>query len=104
MLKNLFYKITGDPNEKEIKALQPVLAKINALEPSFQSLSDEALKAKTDEFRARFHEQVDEERQEFTELRQKWLDEGDDKERKSLELQVKDREKKLRRCVKHHAA
>lgn len=95
MLKNFFYKITGDPNEKEIKALQPLVAKINELEPEFQKLSDEELKAKTDEFRARFHEQVDAERQEFDELKKRWLDEGDDKERKSLELQVQEREKKL---------
>ena len=95
MLKNLFYKITGDPNEKEIKALQPIVAKINELEPSFQKLSDDELKAKTDEFRARFYEQVDDERKQVAEWKQKWLDEGDDKERKSLELKFKDAEKKL---------
>ncbi len=95
MLKNLFYKITGDPNEKEIKALQPLVAKINELESSFQKLSDDELKAKTDEFRARFHEEVDDERKAFVELKQRWLDEGEDKERKALELQVTDRQKKL---------
>src|SRR5581483_9264402 len=95
MLKNLYYKITGDPNEKEIKALQPLVAQINALEPEFEKLSDEALAAKTDEFRARFHEAVDDERQAFDELKRRWRDEADEKERKSLEIQVKDREKKL---------
>ena len=95
MLKNLFYKITGDPNEKEIKALQPLVAKINELEPEFEKLSDDELKAKTDEFRARFHAEVDDERKTFAELKQRWLDEADDKERKSLELKYKDEEKKL---------
>lgn len=95
MLKNLFYKITGDPNDKEIKSLQPLVAEINELEPSFTKLSDEELKAKTEEFRARFHEAVDDERREFADLRKRWLDEADDKERKSLELQVQERETKL---------
>lgn len=95
MLKNLFYKITGDPNEKEIKSLLPLVAKINDLEPSFQNLSDDELKGKTDEFRARFHEQVDEERREFAELKQRWLDEADDKERKSLEIKYKEAERAL---------
>ncbi len=95
MLKNLFYKITGDPNDKEIKALQPLVTDINELEASFKNLSDEELKAKTQEFRARFHEQVDEPRQEFVELRQRWLDEAEEKERKSLELKVTDQRKKL---------
>lgn len=95
MLKNLFYKITGDPNEKEIKSLQPLVAKINELETGFQKLSDEELQAKTDEYRARFHQEADDERKSFAELKQRWLDEPDDKERKSLELQVTDAEKKL---------
>ena len=95
MLKNLYYKIAGDPNEKEIKALQPLVRAINELEPEFEKLSDDALQAKTGEFRARFHQAVDSERQAFQALRQRWLDEADDKERKSLELQVTEREKKL---------
>lgn len=95
MLKNLFYKITGDPNDKEIKALQPIVAKINELEPSFQKLSDAELAAKTDEFRERFHAAVDEQREQFAGLKKRWLDEADDKERKSLELQVTEGERKL---------
>lgn len=95
MLKNLFYKITGDPNDKEIKSLQPLVTEINELEPSFAKLSDDELKVKTEEFRARFHEAVDDKRKEFADLRKRWLDEADDKERKSLELQVQERETKL---------
>lgn len=95
MLKNLFYKITGDPNEKEIKAMQSLVAEINALEPEFQALTDEALRAKTDEFRERFASAVAAERQAFDELRRRWLDEADDVARRSLDTQVKDREKRL---------
>ena len=41
-----------DSNEKEIRRLDPLVAKIGALEPDFQALSDDALRAKTDDFRA----------------------------------------------------
>ena len=48
----LLGKMLGDPNKKEIKAMQPVIDKINALEADMQKLSDEQLAAKTQEFRA----------------------------------------------------
>ncbi len=95
MLKNLYYKIAGDPNEKELKALQPLVTEINALEPAFEKLSDDELRAKTDDFRARFSRAVESERQAFDELRKRWLDEGAEKERKALEMQVKEHEQKL---------
>jgi preprotein translocase subunit SecA len=46
-------KIFGTANERLIKRLVPIVAAINALEPEIQKLSDEQLRAKTDEFRAR---------------------------------------------------
>ncbi|MFQ6122904.1 MAG: preprotein translocase subunit SecA, partial [Dehalococcoidales bacterium] len=42
-----------DSNEKELKRLQPIVERINALEPEFEKLSDAELRAKTDEFKAR---------------------------------------------------
>jgi len=42
-----------DSNEREIKRLQPLVDKINELEPQFQQLTDTQLKAKTDEYRER---------------------------------------------------
>jgi len=46
-------RLFGDPNQRVIDSLEPVVGDINALEPEFQALSDEQLKAKTAEFRAR---------------------------------------------------
>ena len=40
-------------NEREIKGFRKIVEKINALEPEIQALSDEQLRAKTDEFRQR---------------------------------------------------
>ncbi|RAK09766.1 preprotein translocase subunit SecA [Halanaerobium saccharolyticum] len=48
-LKNLF----KDANEKELEKLEPIVEQINALEPEMQALSDQELKAKTEEFKNR---------------------------------------------------
>jgi preprotein translocase subunit SecA len=42
-----------DSNEKQLQRLQPLVDRINALEPEFEKLSDAELRAKTDEFKAR---------------------------------------------------
>lgn len=47
-------KIIGSQNQREIKRLQPLVDKINSLEPEIKNLSDDALRQKTDEFRSRF--------------------------------------------------
>ncbi|WP_294619194.1 preprotein translocase subunit SecA [uncultured Roseovarius sp.] len=46
-------KIFGTANDRKIKATRPLVAKINALEPEFEALSDEGLIEKTAEFKAR---------------------------------------------------
>src|SRR5437899_12821479 len=45
--------IFGTANERTLKKLRPVVARVATLEPEFQALSAEALRAKTDEFRKR---------------------------------------------------
>ncbi|KJZ19368.1 preprotein translocase subunit SecA [Loktanella sp. S4079] len=41
-------KVFGTPNDRKVKAIRPLIAKINALEPEFEKLSDEDIKAKTE--------------------------------------------------------
>src|SRR5258706_10527774 len=53
MINAILTKIFGSRNERELKKLWPKVAEINALEPSIQALSDDQLKAKTAEFKAR---------------------------------------------------
>ncbi len=53
MLNSLLTSVFGSRNERLLKQLGGVVRKINALEPQMQALSDEALRAKTDEFKAR---------------------------------------------------
>jgi len=54
MLSNLVKKIFGSRNERLIKQYSRTVAQINALEPAMQALSDEQLRAKTDEFKQRY--------------------------------------------------
>jgi len=48
-----FLSALWDSTKKDLKRAEPLVAQINALEPGIQALSDEALKAKTAEFRQR---------------------------------------------------
>lgn len=50
---NFLTKLLGDPNEKIIKSLDPIIKDINDLEESFIKLTDEELKDKTAEFKER---------------------------------------------------
>ena len=49
LIKNLF----GSKNDRELKNIQPVVDVINGLEPDFKKLTDDQLKAKTEEFKER---------------------------------------------------
>src|ERR1700734_1504294 len=51
MVDAVLAKIFGTRNEREVKAMRPVIAAINDLEPSIQQLSDIDLAAKTIEFK-----------------------------------------------------
>ena len=58
MINTLLGKVFGTKNERELKRLMPQVEAINALEPQMQQLSDEQLRAKTDEFRQRIQERL----------------------------------------------
>jgi preprotein translocase subunit SecA len=53
LINKLIAKIFGTSNERAIKRLMPIVKQINDFEPVIQALSDEALRAKTAEFRQR---------------------------------------------------
>ena len=48
---SLLLKLLGDPNEKKVKKILGIIDHINSLEPEFEKLSDDELKAKTAEFK-----------------------------------------------------
>ncbi|MEP1441673.1 MAG: preprotein translocase subunit SecA [Hyphomicrobiales bacterium] len=49
-------KVFGTPADRRVKGYQPKVDAINALEPELEALSDDELRAKTDEFRHRFQD------------------------------------------------
>ncbi|MBO19189.1 MAG: preprotein translocase subunit SecA [Chloroflexi bacterium] len=50
---SVLQKVLGDPNQKALKKLYPIVDETNDLEAETQELTDEQLKAKTEEFRSR---------------------------------------------------
>ncbi|AQT60482.1 preprotein translocase subunit SecA [Cellvibrio mixtus] len=55
MIGKLIKAVFGSKNERELKRMNKTVARISALEPEIQALSDEQLKAKTLEFRERYN-------------------------------------------------
>ena len=53
MINKLLTRVFGSRNDRLLRQLERIVAKVNALEPEMQKLSDEALKAKTGEFQQR---------------------------------------------------
>jgi preprotein translocase subunit SecA len=58
LINQLLGKVFGTKNERVIKALLPNVKAINALEPEVQQLTDDQLRARTDEFRKRIQERL----------------------------------------------
>ena len=58
MINQLLGKVFGTKNERVVKSLMPKVQAINALEPEIQKLTDDELRAKTDEFRQRIQERL----------------------------------------------
>ena len=49
-------KIFGTENDRKLKKLRPLVESINALEPQFEKMTDDALRLKTDEYKKRHQE------------------------------------------------
>lgn len=59
MAFNILSKVFGSRNSRQLKQMSKVVTAINALEPDYEVLSDDELKAKTDEFRQRLQDGAD---------------------------------------------
>jgi len=59
MVLNFLTKVFGSKNERELKQMQPLVERINELEPEIQALSDEQLKAQTAAFKQRLNQGED---------------------------------------------
>ena len=59
MFNKVVAKIFGTSNERELKRIMPLIESVNVLEPEIKRLTDDQLRAKTEEFRQRIRERVD---------------------------------------------
>jgi preprotein translocase subunit SecA len=58
-VEKVFTKIFGSANERLLKKLWPIVARINALEPEVKALSDEQLRGRTVELRERLQQRLE---------------------------------------------
>jgi preprotein translocase subunit SecA len=96
MLRGLLGKVIGDPNEREIQRLQPLVDEINALEPEMQSLSDDELRGLTEEFRSAIAERTGDLRVRVAEKRAEWEQERDEDRQLQLRLQFEQLDEQLK--------
>src|SRR4051812_32943948 len=59
MIDKVLTSIFGSQHERDVKRMRPIVADINVLEPEISRLSDEGLRAKTEDFRARLRPVVE---------------------------------------------
>jgi preprotein translocase subunit SecA len=59
MIDKVLTMMFGSKHERDVKAMRPIVAQINALEPEISRLSDDGLRAKTAEFRERLRPYVE---------------------------------------------
>lgn len=69
MLTTLLHKVFSSKNDRELKKLRPIVARISSLEQSLSELSMEDLRAKTNTFKARITEATQDLRSRFEETR-----------------------------------
>jgi preprotein translocase subunit SecA len=95
MLKAVVKKILGSRHIREAKRLQPLVDEINELFEEYQSLSEEQLKGKTDEFRAYIADALAEIKEEIEELREEKRHSEDPLKRQELQEELADLDDRL---------
>ncbi|MDR1981386.1 MAG: preprotein translocase subunit SecA [Tannerellaceae bacterium] len=87
-------KLFGNKSQRDLKEIDPYVKKIQAVYPSIEALSNDELRAKTDEIKQRIREYVADERAKVTELRV-GIEEKDLEEREAIWAEVDKIEKEI---------
>ncbi|HCR04728.1 MAG TPA: preprotein translocase subunit SecA, partial [Gemmatimonadetes bacterium] len=95
MLKALIKKVVGSRHEREAKRLRPAVAEINRQFVDLASLTDDELRAKTEEFRDRIRERSGSLRERAGTLRDEKRQSEDPEERERLSVEVSGLEKEI---------
>jgi preprotein translocase subunit SecA len=97
---NVFKKIFGTKNDRELKRIRPLVQRCNELEAEVGALSEAQLRAKTDEFRDRLREATAGERQILDDLRALRQREAEnptpENEDRDLRKEIEDQDKQVR--------
>ena len=93
MFKAFAKKVFGDRHAREARKLQPLVDEINEIYEGLSTLSQDELRGKTDEFRARIQERVDPVLNQVQALRERKSRSQDPAERESLGLRISELEK-----------
>jgi preprotein translocase subunit SecA len=106
LLEKLAGRIFGTKKDREEKRIRPVLDEINSIQEGLVSLSDDELRAKTDEFRSVIRERVGALEQELEELKERMAREEDEQaladsrlERENLERRIHEEEEDVLREI-----
>ncbi len=94
MFKSVFKAVFGDPNQKEIKKLTPLVEEVNRLEAEMKAKSDADIRQMMAGFRENLRQQTAEQRAAVAELNQQ-VTNSVGKERQRLQIQLESEEKKL---------
>jgi preprotein translocase subunit SecA len=95
LLKTALKTFIGSRHKREAKKLQPIIDEINSIYEGLPALSDEALKAKTDEFRAYIEERTAELKGQMEGLKEEKRSTEDPSERERLSFDIGGLEEKL---------
>ncbi len=90
---DIFKKIFPSKHEKDVNSALPIVEEINKVYEEFESLTDEQLKAKTDEFRLRIKNETEETQKAITELQEKLKEDIQHSERLEIYDQIDKLEK-----------
>ncbi|MGN6735828.1 MAG: preprotein translocase subunit SecA, partial [Candidatus Binatia bacterium] len=92
---SLIKKIVGTKNDREIKRIRPYVEQINALEPDYEKLTDDDLKALTEKFKTGISEAVAGLKRELDELQTETAN-ADAERREELKTRAEELDKELR--------
>lgn len=93
MFKSVFQAVFGDPNQKEISKLTPLVDEVNRLEAETETKSDAEIRAMMTSFRQELKEKTAEQRAEVEDLRRQVV-EAHGKARQRLQVQLEQAEKR----------
>jgi preprotein translocase subunit SecA len=99
LLKTAIKALLGSQHKREAKRLQPLVDEINEIYERLATLSDEQLRAKTEEFRGRIAAASAELKGRIARLREEKRHSEEPSERERLSLEINGHEKELRQTI-----